>query len=1278
METDSSDIQELVSANKVLTLKRYPIHIDFLIQKRLKGSNEEPIDVTVDDFKEDLTDFHQKYELGVLLQIQDSGIGISQEDIRAISEVGTSHDRDRSVLSRMPEWLRPNGRFGIGLQSVFLVGNTFQCVTHTRRGESYKITFHSGATGDGHIDVIPYSGKDHVKGKIPFGTCFSVFVPESYREEQSKNDVGWIGADPYDEKYQVWAGIRGAAELMRQMEDYLDDQIGEWIFPVILREFPLHSSLRDIKDKVFPQKELRLKHAIRQLVCEKDIEKYKWVPLRETGNEWLNWLFKENEDDNCLQGTFNSGSVGGDTGVYRIEINNGCIKIWSQKTQCFFCCSPARILEGGKNGGRLKTGGKIHFAEDENDGRPKAGGKIHIYTKGLFVSEIEYPGNELLEYIDIESDVLQDGLQMDRDSLTEKGKACLWKEVIPALLQTFYEVLQYINRIIDATVQDHQRKIIHALEDEYSHILEGYMDSDIERKRILSSFKIRLSELSRQNYVLFELLRKRASGQAKEEAQTEQTKQRYPDIFNIMEQDDADQLFSNDLISIIDSDNYVAFEQKPGDEDDRMSQDRQRMIRALNRAAKYTLKKDYVTIFLQDFLCRLNKIMTLIVNGESSAWKQPPTVRQQNEPHQFTSDQRQAAVRLLSDELQGYVFLYGMFFFYVNQSVASACLECVPEDNCPCYWQFVNDKIADILRYAINKLQNMWEKEGSSYKENPGFKKNVEEFQKSLYVQGVEEDTPGIMEYYSIADILRNENHFAVFSNRQIKQDIWKHLLIRLSPLGCSFLDYAPELTVSDVLNTPPGSPTDCVERWSFLDRWNQEMIERMRKEHILSSSGESNEHKVPNLDIWGSRRVWWMIHHYPTLSLGSDMEGNNRINVLGRKVNPYVFVDARTILLILERMKERAPEMVTPRFQTTVWDGFAALKVKEPSKDVMTITRGVLSDENKEDIMLLGLPYNLPEVARLPYDKINPDAVQMTLSSAGLLTLSQLMDYIREAYSNPREKNWDTLVQQAIINQCETVINFTPFRFESGSDWALVEWIKERYKNQYPEENWDRSLTSNQRSVMLEAFQDQFEACVKETWKSLETMEAGELLSFCTSWTQLDLPVNRKSYITLFLLNVYRVHPDTELYSNVKELSGYLSVLRLTDSEKEREFKETTKKLCYALIYCAYYAEEEYRTAFLKDVCAWWKEEIWENDPGKKLFLEKSVQQTGLQIDELERLYMAQVRRIVCSVLSGTKSYLKAINELSKVDAVVKNNLPSGLKGLFQKSSHRLPGGNR
>ena len=1295
VETGSPASQGLVEANKILPLKRYPIHIDFQIKKRRRGTNEAPVDVTDEDFNQQPEeDFHQKYEMGVLVLVQDNGTGISQEDIRSIVEVGTSHERDREILSRMPEWLRPNGYFGIGLQSVFLVGNSFQCITRTRQKECYKITFHSGAAGDGHIDVIPYhTEEEHFRKSVPYGTSFSVFVPESYREDRSKNGVGWIGADPYDAKYRAWNGIRGAAELMRQMEYYLDSQIGEWTFPVILREFPLHSSLKNIQDKVFPQKELTLNQAIWQPICEQEAAESVRVPLREKDHNWSNWLFREKIDSHCLQRRFRLSSSDEDTGAYRIEVDCGRIKIWSQKLQCFFCCSPSRILNPSSEG---SPSGKDR--------------KIRVYVKSLFVSDLEYSGNELLEYIDIQSDDMQGGLQMDRDSLTEEGETLLKQTIIPALLQTFYGVLQYINRKIDETVQSHQRKIIHALEDEYGHIIQEHLDDTAERKRILSSFKIRLSKLSRQNYVLFDLLRKRggepanagdaprsgqergaeeapaqsgAKNRAAERAKRLPSKSGSPepmDAFHFMEREDAEELFSNDLTAIIDSDDYVAFDQTPDSGKSRTRLNRDRMLRALLSAAEQArdTDNDYVTIFLTDFLDRLEKILTLILSSRDSSGRKPGGGPQFNE-------QRQAEVRRLSDELQGYVLLYGMCFFYVNQSDALSCSECVHSGERPCYWQLVNNRIADILGYSIDTLQNDWEpKEADAttnfYKGNSEFKANADAFKTALYVPGVEEQAPGMLKFYSVAEILKNENHFAVFSTRQTAQDIWKHLLFHLSPFGNRFGDYklaSPQLTVFDVLNTPPASPPDCVERWSFLDRWNMDTIETMLQEHVLGRLDESQDSKMLNLEIWGNRRVRWMIHHYPTLSLGADAQGNNRINVLGRKANDHVFVDARTVLLLMERIKESALKMSVPRFQTTVWDGFSALKVKA-SEDILTITRGVLSAENQENVMLLALPYYLPAQARLPYDKTDPDAEPRTLKDENVLTLPRLLDYIREAYANPKGSNWDTLEQRAIINQCQTIVGFTPFDLHFKSNFDLLKQTQAAYKKQIPENQQDRTLVSDDWQTLLEALQGQFADCISDAMESLEANP--EIFSICTSWKKLVLPVNRKLYIQQFFQKVYQLEPTLpDLENSIEQILQKVYQMNVFPSDPEEPeeesaggFKQTTKSLCLALLYCAYYSEEEYRSAFLRDICTWWQEEIWENDPGKEGLLRYSAERTGLPVEELERLYMAQVRRILCSVLSGTKSCLESMGDLSRAKGVI-NSLPQESKNWIQESIRKF-----
>lgn len=81
-------------------------------------------------------------DYGVLVEVQDHGIGISKEDIEAISKVGESHTK-KQIIEKMPHILRPTGAFGIGLQSVFAVTSNFKCQSKTHKGEFYEFTFSS-------------------------------------------------------------------------------------------------------------------------------------------------------------------------------------------------------------------------------------------------------------------------------------------------------------------------------------------------------------------------------------------------------------------------------------------------------------------------------------------------------------------------------------------------------------------------------------------------------------------------------------------------------------------------------------------------------------------------------------------------------------------------------------------------------------------------------------------------------------------------------------------------------------------------------------------------------------------------------------------------------------------------------------------------------------------------------------------------------------------------------------------------------------------------------
>lgn len=114
----------------------------------------------------------------IILRISDNGTGISREKLRKMRYVGSIYDHEiEQIKSRMPEWLKPTGSFGIGMQSVF----DFQKQSNTLQGEftiytksaltneSLKIIFKANQT-DGEI----FAEADKTGKRIRNGTDVEV------------------------------------------------------------------------------------------------------------------------------------------------------------------------------------------------------------------------------------------------------------------------------------------------------------------------------------------------------------------------------------------------------------------------------------------------------------------------------------------------------------------------------------------------------------------------------------------------------------------------------------------------------------------------------------------------------------------------------------------------------------------------------------------------------------------------------------------------------------------------------------------------------------------------------------------------------------------------------------------------------------------------------------------------------------------------------------------------------------------------------------------------
>jgi len=98
------------------------------------------------------------------LTVKDVGIGISKADLERMLKVGNStKNSSRSRLIReMPQWFKPSGNFGIGLQSISLLSDRFTIITKSRvSNEAFKIIFDMGSNTSVIVESLDHQGVDY-------------------------------------------------------------------------------------------------------------------------------------------------------------------------------------------------------------------------------------------------------------------------------------------------------------------------------------------------------------------------------------------------------------------------------------------------------------------------------------------------------------------------------------------------------------------------------------------------------------------------------------------------------------------------------------------------------------------------------------------------------------------------------------------------------------------------------------------------------------------------------------------------------------------------------------------------------------------------------------------------------------------------------------------------------------------------------------------------------------------------------------------------------------
>ncbi len=398
---------------ELLSTDIFPIEIEMEIAKQDEGKNIKPIEeadlkALRKGKKNDLLQY------GVKVQIKDFGTGIDKEHIKCLSNKGYSQKRENHIIREMPDWLKPTTEFGIGLQSAFILSDTFKCNTYTRSNEKYEITFSTVKSNyyEGYINVRPLEKlSDH---NDFYGTCFEVFVPANKKLLHELYPTAWDGRDYFDTDYEALRPLRHSAELLAQMALYLDTIIGEQLFPIHLNvkknpyvTIPLNLTAKnqlshltyqlksadsewgeteDTSRSAFAEKDFHtiLENNFTSEQAKKMVRLFQKREWEKNGKTWLFYYKKYQKENDLKNGETSSNEIVVEktfNATALLDCRDGHLYYWDNHLCSFCLINMSNFL-------------LLECQQIENSDRQceKNSPDVKIYYKGILLEERELPG----------------------------------------------------------------------------------------------------------------------------------------------------------------------------------------------------------------------------------------------------------------------------------------------------------------------------------------------------------------------------------------------------------------------------------------------------------------------------------------------------------------------------------------------------------------------------------------------------------------------------------------------------------------------------------------------------------------------------------------------------------------------------------------------------------------------------------------------------------------------------------------------------------------------
>lgn len=215
----TEDILSFIKEGKIL-VNNYDITGRFYAIDKTNGQYE------LQDKENETVHFREKT---VIFELEDHGTGIAEAEIDMIAGLKGKSEKLREKIASFPEFFRPAGIFGIGIQSVFQVASKIEFITKTD-DEKCKIITITDPSVSGFVYVEDYNEFMHRGTKARVTMDLSKFTQTDYNcadffyQTIPKYQLllGWLSQHMYNMEKESFPGF----ESQRQTEDYFNISIG--------------------------------------------------------------------------------------------------------------------------------------------------------------------------------------------------------------------------------------------------------------------------------------------------------------------------------------------------------------------------------------------------------------------------------------------------------------------------------------------------------------------------------------------------------------------------------------------------------------------------------------------------------------------------------------------------------------------------------------------------------------------------------------------------------------------------------------------------------------------------------------------------------------------------------------------------------------------------------------------------------------------------------------------------------------------------------------------